>query len=906
MNVHRTMAWLLAAPFLLGAAHAHDAKPLRIVAGYRPTAAIYFSMPERYPYYYRMSYGALTDEGLRCASAVILAEGAKVGLKDAATLNAFLAEGGRLAMVGQSANAVLPLLKEAAGANARLVAAQRSGFEPSRAHALFEGVDTGALSGISIRWAITGMTGGTILLAREGQAAAWIKPIGKGQLIYLAQGLFPPYGLDEKAAKRAVGRHSRLVDNLLTFIETPRLADLVRGTKPTVWMREPGARPFEGARSMHPQMPRPNEIIDGIEITVGRNEHERLPFYVTLPETPRTFGARLGPLLAKHGSIPASNIAVGLQDRLGADITSPNVFARWLEPGEILSAFSPVMTLWLDVDAGNAAPGEYEGTLTLEAGERRIGLRLRVEVTAATIPTRRPLHFEVEYYNRVYRPPQMDYLRHWQSFGVDTAVGGYLSYSVVDPAVRATGERLSEYAEKAEDPLGDNLPLLDFSSLDPFYHAALQHDLTLFRGYYCFMGEKNFVNAAKKLYRRDDPTPTQVRTTAVNMLREVRRYLNEKGIINVYSKCLDEWGPAKLDGYLATATRLNDAGWGNVANPSIDFVLAVRGRRKRLWPVVRTWWMEGEPKLWHRLRKVEPTLGGPDEVEGGYWMVLTSSYWWNQSYLRGLRMGWGGAWRDYQGLHFHGFLRSNPGGIYLMKEGEREIPCSSAGYTMLAEGVEEGQYLVMLRDMIRTLEERGQKATAETLKTQAAAIVGDDPNALLPVAKDFIAKDGLSRADFTQAKLRVMGLLAKARQALADVRPSLRWRDVHLVRDGKPVVGILGDETTLKAADLLRNRVREETGVTLPHAPARVADAKPHPCIVLTLLNDGESTDRVANRLRGRVNARYPKAGGYAIVPGEGRNLWIAARDLDGLLLGVDNLLRCARLDPFWYRVDET
>jgi len=891
--------------FVAQAAHSTDAKPLRIVAGYGQTAAIFFGVPQRYPYYYRLPYGALTEEELRRASAVILAEGAQVAVKDAVALTAFLREGGRLVMVGRSANAVLPLLKEVVGANARLVDVRLSGFRPSGAHPLFGGLDAEEWPQISIRWALAGMTGGAILLARERQAAAWVEPVGKGQLIYLSEELFPPYGTDGKAAKTVAKRRGRLVDNLLTFLQTPRLADLVEGTTPTVWVREPEVSPFEGARSMYPLTPRPNEIIDVIEITVGRNEHERLPFYVTWPETPETFRASLKPLKGKRGSIPASNIAMGLQDRLGASITCPNVFARWLEPGETLPAFSPVMTLWLDVDAGEAVPGTYEGTLGLEAGERRIDLPLRVEVTAATIPRRRPFHFEVEYYNRVYRSPQMDYLRHWRGFGVDTAIGGYLSYSVVDPPVRATGERLSEYATKANTPFGDNLPLLDFSSLDPFYHAALQHDLTLFRGYYCFMGEKNFVNAAKTLYRTDDPTPAQVRTTAVNMLREVRRYLNEKGIVDVYSKTGDEWGPANLDGYLATATRLNDAGWGNVANPCVKSVLAVRGRRRKLWPVVRVWWMEGEPKLWHRLREVEPALGGPTEIEGGYWMVLTSSYWWNQHYLRGLRMGWGGAWRDYEGLHFHGFLRNNPGGIYLIKEGQREIPCTSVGYTMLAEGVEEGQYLVMLRDMIRTLEKRGKKSLVDSLEAEAAAIVVDAPEALLPVVKDLITKDGLSRADFTQAKLRVMDLIAKARGELADVKPSLRWGDVHLVKDGSPAVSIVTDEAGLQAADALRDGVRRDTGVSLADTRTPIADAelgKAAACVVLSLLEDEEDTARAAKRLQGHVNARYPKAGGYAIVLDAKKNLWIVARDLDSLLHGVNNLLRCARLDPFWYR----
>jgi hypothetical protein len=903
-------------------------KPLLILADKRGQADVMRNICARYRYFYQMSASLPADKLAQCHT-VIVANGGGISGANHDNLTEFLKQGGNLLLPGRNAGPFLGRLPEVFGPEARLAQASAPGFALAK-HPLFPQKEVDDEAAMAEEDEETGTAGkgrrkdgwdttlyGTVLSKPLGgqalvyggdQAAVWLKPVGNGKVVFLADGVFPLVEVKSKVC--VVPGYDEFLDRLFQFLAVPTLEKAAgEYGKSVVWQRDP---PLEGGRTLLPPFPASeNEVVDKLVLHVGQNEHERIPFHTTVPFVPQQVEVVVGEFVRQGGgAIPPDRVKIGCQGRLSESYRGPLIYIRWLDNGEKLAFGSPVMTWWLSVRTGDVA-GIYKGQVDLKLGEQSFSIPVEVNVEEACIPLRRPFRYDVEFY--VSQLPEGKSLPALEELGVDFFVGGMPESSLMDPAVRSTGESLAVLARKAQKPLRDDLPLLDFSGWlgrgDLFLQDLLRHNITRFRTYqFLGCGSGSFVPLTQALFRDDSlsvASPENERTI-VAVMREARRFLSEKGILGCYSKYMDEWAGTEVDAYLKVAVPLAKAGWRNVANPNPRTPLANRAQRRRLWPFIHLYWMEDEPELWYDLIRLEPSLPGK-EFQREYYTVLASSVWWYLGYLTGPQFAWGCAYRGYSGLHQHGWRRwtyETYNAIYLP---EKQQYCPSMGILMMAEGIEESQYGHILREMIAYLAKQPQtKDKALELEKKWHGVVGESPEALLPVVKDVVWRPGLTRAEFTKAKLQVLGLLAEARQALGEVgvRPTMRWGEFDFVRDGKPQVTIVATSPS-RAAELLRRAIALEAGVELP-VEEMPADPAQWPRVqdkaVLVEGSDADLLQKVESHLRGAVSRRYPQEGAYVIHQDERGNLWVVARGAETLALGVENLIQAADLVPCWYR----
>jgi len=884
----------------------------------------------RYRYYYRMSF-RLDAARLGECHTVVMARGGTVTGMNRENLSEFLRKGGNLILPGGLAKPFLALLPDVFGPEAKLTSASAPGFRAAD-HPLFgkeeeedeeemfdeaedEEADEAETETDKQGWSttlfgtvLTKASGGQALVRWGEHAAVWVKDVGKGKVVFLADGVFPLSEIKSKVC--VVPVYEEFLDRLFAFIGVPRLDEAVaKYGKSVVWQRDPG---LEGGRALQPPFPTSeDEIVERLAVCLGRNEHERIPFYTSVSFEPERAKVTISALQGAGGTIPPAHVKIGTQGRPSGNYRGPLVYIRWLDNGETLGFASPVMTWWLSVWARDVSPGTYDGTVELALGKERFRLPLKVVVDEARIPERRPFRYDAEFY--YYRPPEPGVMPALQELGIDFFIGGVVGYSTAGPVVRSTGKSLIDFARKSKVPLRDKIPPLDFSGWlgrgDLYTQELLRHNITRFRTY-AFWGftPKAFVSLTQGLYRdeRLEETSPENERTIIAVMREISRFFREKGYLKYYTKHMDEWSGTAIDGYLRVAIPLAKAGWSNVGNPNPRTPLSNRVQRRRLWPYIHLYWMEDEPELWYDLQRLEPFLPG-SEMRREYYTVITGSVWWYVGYLMGSRVAWGYAYRGYSGIHQHGWRRwtyETYNALYLK---EKQQFCPSMGILMMAEGIEESQYVHVLKDMIAHLD--GNPATrdkATELRAKLGRIVGESPDALLTVVKDWVRKPGLTRAHFTRARNLVFGLLAEARKALqsVEIKPTLRWGDFHLVRDGARSAVILHSGRPEVAAGMGR-QILLETGVALPlgQLPADQREwAKLNGKVILIDSTDRELFGKVSAHLGGIVNERYPRDGAYVIHEDEAGNLWTVGKGSEVLALGTMNVLRVSDLSPCWYR----
>ena len=749
-----------------------------------------------------------------------------------------------------------------------------------------------------------------------------VLPVGKGKLVLVPQEVLPDSSLltvvtgrtakpEYKAA--LIKRAQQLTDNLFRYLGTARVGDVIARSRPgadglAIWHRDIPTITTEGPELLAPPYPEPGEELDGLSMDVGRTEWERRLFFTTTYTPIDKLSVHVSALSGPQGVLAADHADVLALRPPTLAFPGPNVYFGKIEDlppagKPFITLVRPASTMWcLRLHVEDAAPGEYAGNVVLNADGKESRLPVRVKVWPVRLDRRYVAH-DVEYffmsrydYSRSnmakqlsdYRAAVTDFREHW----VNWVLGGLPGYAGPHGLLREDGrELLAAIEEQPERFRGDSPPMLDLSHQDTLFHLFVTNGLSVFRTYGVMGGLDNIAEVAGKVYGTDDLTPDSPETAAVARywMREHLRYLREKGFPRVYTKIGDEWGEEGLPGFLREARIAKAAGWRVIANPNQQAILEVAEHRDKVWPVTDCWWYARSADFLATAAEMERSGESQDEE---FWATQASSFWWNIAIPYGYRIGWELAYLGFPGHHFHGWKRDPPGGVWLdhSRTPYAIFPC--VGYELLGEGLEDGQYLAMCREMLNALPEPGdgRPSPRVAFETRLRDILGPGEDAILGFHELSQNPDRslmgigwqhrLRLPDFFRAKRELLELLVELKRVVPDPGVDLAWGDLHLVRAGEPAAALRGSETCI---GILNDIVEKSTGLKLPTGEASGMAL----VIVVGVRGEAHMDDLVAGDPRCGVTPRYPKPGSYLVYPApEGNRILICGGDAVGAELG--------------------
>jgi len=931
-------AWVATALLFVGASAAPAAetvKPLRIVAGYHQVGATYFMLQARSGRFHQLCYrrgqeqkSTLDARDLDDYSVVILAPGGKLqyaeeGADPAALAGEYVANGGRLVLVGRNAAKLLPALDPNVRKHVVLLPGQRRQVRVGdNSHPLFAGLQLDLEVGDVVE---ADADAESVLTSPEG-TCAHVKNVGKGKLVYLSEALFPPFGQDPLKPRQLERRPEldAFVDRLFDFLDVPASGDAVSlhlrqtgNARPvSFWFREPDLHPFEGAEHLTPPAPGKDELLSEISLDLALDECERRLFYATVRDPCPRLSATVCELRTEgRKPFPPANARLLLLEKPSPDFVGPNVYLGALEDlhplGEPFVAVDRPRTLtWcLRVRSHGLAPGEYGAAIVFRNGDQVLGrlpLALRVWPVALS---RRFMDFDVEIFNPVTelnRQPQARRnlerrIRDWQEHGVNIVLGGTSQWGKPHGFLRETGQPLLEAVAATPERFRSNAgPRLDMGpEIDAFFELVAGSGLHKFRTYH-LSGPKleTFAAAARQIHGAEVLTIDSPETAAFASywFTEFAACIREKGFTELSTKIGDEWGPDFLDSFIRQAQIARAAGWRVVGNPNLPGVLDTVQRRRRVWGLIDQWWYAYNPAFLHAARLMAQR--GQPPPQDGLWGCLTSSWWWNLAPRRTLAYAWSLGYHDFSGLHWHGWSRNtiNSMGVWLVKREGVEYIYPSLGYEFLAEGVEDAQYVRQLRELTGCARTDHSRPIPMTAPTPLQGLFGAD--AILPLTDKTYSIYTMPEASrdapfaaYPKAKRELLRRLQEI-SAARDERVRASWNGIELVRDSAPQVTI-GCGEQQKAALALRDAVARRTGVALRvDRVAEAAAGKTPLCLV------GTRDEELLKALRssspnGPVSDRYPREGGYVIIGATasgGPVLTVCGGDASGLLKGVRSL----------------
>lgn len=936
--MRRDLPALLALFLALLAGTAGAAKPARIFMGYHEMGATYdwFDLREKFAHqlYYRSS-GAETCtldwSRLQDYSTVIVCVGMrgtpKVTPQQAASIEEFVQQGGNLVIVGAALEYFsdpnvaarlhgIQLLRNAKPAACR-------GTSPE--HPLFS-----VLGAEPIQATPMGIKpeGGRVLLADEKQnVAAFERQIGAGYVLLLPQELFPPFGpgrsiADDKLDPRVRPFLARLFEHLHVPLFEQAVREGVAGSRLrnrtlTPWYRPPDHYVFQGAHMLAPPYPvHEREVLTQIRRQVGIDEHERVPIYLTARDVQGPVSIQLRQRTRKKPDLFA-NARVRVQGRPAEHRTGPTVYLSDLaRDGDKLLldvAACDTKTLWLQFDTRGASPGTYAGEVAFTAGGRTQKVAIQLEVFDAPIPAYHRLHFEIEAntlaaYIQGKRENLIAAVDDFEAAHVDCLMMSPIMYN--DAKISGTGELLSSFLRpenRARFERGD-LPGINFSDYDWYFQEAIQRGLITHRGYQWYNADRYAPMVARMCGQPSvAPDSAEMRRFYDWYLAEVLRYLRERGYRFIYLKWGDEWGPDQLDWICNSTMPLKKLGWGIVLNPNGKSVVSVPAMRERLLGLIDCWMMnDGMPHYREAVAEVAKRreIVSPD----GLMLVTTSSWWWNQPLDTGWYHGYTMAHNDVRAFHYHGWTRGGNHGAYLDNSDGRFVIHPSISYQLMGEGLEESEYLVLAKQLVRHAQKRGLDVAQ--YQKRLDSLVGEGTDKLIPMQyEEAFAMPApgprlgarVPMEKYQDAKARLLPMVAELRARLGPAQRKLRWGYAWLHEGGRAPLRIgHGTDLESQAKHLARlfdmksegtTTVRLEACGTEPPAPGKDV------CFWLVDTRDKNAVGALKQRFASlAVGDDYPAKGSYALYGplawGDGHLVIIAGHGPEGVALGNECFVR--------------
>ncbi|MFA5645816.1 MAG: hypothetical protein WDA18_05620 [Candidatus Ratteibacteria bacterium] len=550
--------------------------------------------------------------------------------------------------------------------------------------------------------------------------------------------------------------------------------------------------------------------------------------------------------------------------------------------GRRLDSFTPFTlqkeeeaTIWITWDGSSTKPGTIHIPLLLSAGLNKIKqLNLTIHIHNITLPERNLFQFEVEgdlfqIFAKKYGwelETIMPYIKDLGTHRVNIAhiFSGMEQTLPTDKIkLRNTGETLKEALAKNPKIFSEK-PLLDFSWFDPWFDAMI--DAGLVRAYTRQSGLKE--RTPEDMWR----------------LKELARYLSERGYPyrDRYVKFVDEQPPETFPAMARTGEMYHSLGWRVLHTSS---PMQSSAQMKILNPSTDLWHGAIPKKHFVQARLSEGTLDPDDEIwtyDG--WGAVWESY----ESRRGF--AWFCASHDLNGLHLHVYYRSSllDALIFPTPEG----PVASAAWEGANDGIEDVQYFLLARNILKKIKSSGvwnsALAKMETTLNQRA--------------EKMAMRNELNREykNLLEAKLESIKILSQLKSYKKNIKPSILYGFENIVSNGKILYTIAGDP---KAGDVLKKKIASSGGISISFSK-NISLAANQKKIIL-----GELTDplfqQFVRKFKLPVSATVPSENGYAIweiLPDTAQNfsaIVIAGRDKKGLAQGTNNFFRMLRIEPF-------
>jgi hypothetical protein len=236
-------------------------------------------------------------------------------------------------------------------------------------------------------------------------------------------------------------------------------------------------------------------------------------------------------------------------------------------------------------------------------------------------------------------------------------------------------------------------------------------------------------------------------------------------------------------------------------------------------------------------------------------------------------------------------------------------PFDSVAVINNGQSVYQARYLAGLYRMLETAKRTGRALDVATqVEKEIDKVIGRDTNAVIPILAQNIGSglavqkygDGvqeiwpkfcLSPERYEAAKVRLFQLILRLKEAMSDVRPTIRYGDTALVASGQPACRLVCEEDPA-AAQALQQRVRELAGTDLPLAKtAAVGKGAGAQVLLGTWKGSPLIQQTVQAHVPGEITAFYPRPGAYAVkyIPraADDAIILIVGGDLKGLAKGA-------------------
>lgn len=478
---------------------------------------------------------------------------------------------------------------------------------------------------------------------------------------------------------------------------------------------------------------------------------------------------------------------------------------------------------WLKFNTHHQTPGNYQGGIEFFVnGESAGRVELDIRIHPVHVPTRRLITVQPfgHVYGDVNNPaPAMRFNRNLRDHGFEWSLINALRPNTF----LVKGEPLTPGFIQAnvESMKSDHPPFIDFSSMDGFIDAAIDHNLTYFRI------TQNLTKSIDALTRKTKLSEEDRKAARQWYLRQFSRYLKDKGILHAYVSMGDELSADELKNWFVPWSEdLAEAGLrstssfttASVADPELTAKLS---QTVGAWTLNRLhvgtfmdWIAEGKIRLPAGVlvgtygagegRGTEIRKNASDSRMIGWeaW-ALGANYCAPNPYFKG--------WIYYTEYRLDRGIGGERFVSYLDID-DLDAPLVNSPFIEgIRESIEEANLAAVMKWY---LEKLGNRVPGE-LSARAARVVGTSEDDILQWEPRKYGKFIRStREQYAAAKDAVLEILDELGELAktAGIQPSLYWHGVPLVSEGraKAVIVSAGDVSTLQEA------IQGQSGIALP------------------------------------------------------------------------------------------
>ncbi len=767
------------------------------------------------------------------------------------------------------------------------------------------------------------------VIGQGDQALIGMAEVGKGKVFYFGAELFrlrqakspmaDPYLEAIRNAIRIVGPldQSKMQDAQLDKIN-------YGDRKVLFWDREWDRGEQYGPR-FTPPLPAIAELITVLKANMAQGEYESVQLNIT-PLAGQTSAS----CVLESATIPAENLEFLVQakpdpipwNRKGI----VKEFPYWMMPPEYvepkgrpefnLPADSGTQVVWLRVNSRDLASGDHvvKMNFTFSDGQKAT-VPVELKVYPVKLPRQRLIKLAAagQVYGSMHDvPAALRFAKDLESHGIEWSL--IASIRPDKMKLRGSDETLNTKTllRLKSDFEAGKFPELDFALFDPWMDQCLAHGLTLFRA-----DPLQFFTLAKLDF--SDELKQKVRGWFAG---EVSRYVREKGVDMLITSKGDELSIKELrESWVPWAKEMSSYGWDCTSTFSSGVNVELFNE---ISPLVRLWTHNQRyaTAFAEKVKSGEIKIR-PDAMIGSYGAGEGRGTEFRKPLHRSRYLGWYSWLNGLQTCavnpYFKGWLyytgesdRGEAGGtggerfVSYIVMNDYSVPIADCPFWEgVRDGLEEGNLCAILAWYLDYFEKNGQAAKARAIRAKLDKIIGSDEDAILTWNETEI--QGYSRKvikpawdDYKKAKKALLELMVSiGPDARKYAKPSLRWNQVELVREGKIVAAVYYDRVR---PDALLTEVKKHTGLELPAIQGAAALKSEYPVAIVvgSGTQNGLGKELLAKHNSPEPNDFYPKNGNYFIRRLPDNILVIAGPDEAGTGKGVEYFCKFFEPRGFW------